>query len=104
MLPEPRNTYENDFLNNMGATSWFFLGLTDKAAEDQWQWNSDRSTVGWSLWKSGEPDGGRNQNCAAQLVNGGIRKKWTSTYCRHDGSFEIPVVCERRGGKYTINL
>ena len=89
-------------MNNMGTTSWFFLGLTDTAAESQWVWSSDGSTVAWTLWKSGEPDGGRNQNCAVQHVGpagASLNKKWTSSHCIQFTT--VKVVCEKKR-KYTI--
>ena len=101
MLPEPRSSSENDFLNN-GIEGWFFLGLTDWKTERQWQWNSDNSTVGWTLWKSGDPDGGRRENCAAHIVAPGDasrNKKWGSMFCEQ--RVRIPVICEK-SRKYTI--
>ena len=91
----------NTIVNTMGTNFWFFLGLTDRAAESQWVWSSDGSTVAWTLWKSGEPDGGRNQDCAAHIVRHGAswNKKWGSMYCYQ--YYAIPVVCEKTR-KYKI--
>ena len=105
MLPQPRNSVQNDFLNTMlGSPGWFFLGLTDRRREGIWMWNSDwdYSTMSWSNFIRGEPDGGNQQNCVAHHVSDHSRwnKKWTSTYCPHNGAYDIPVVCENR--KYTI--
>ena len=106
MLPQPRNSGQNDFVNTMLSRSgWFFLGLTDKRHEGQWRWNTDwhNSTLEWTNWKSGDPDGGNHQNCAIQHVSDDSRwsKKWTSTWCHHNGDYDIPVVCEKNC-KYTI--
>ena len=103
MLPEPRNSSENDFLNTMGTPGWFFLGLTDRETESQWQWESDGSTVVWSLWETGNPKGGRHENCATQIVapsDASRNKKWGSMYCEHHASVRIQVICEKPR-KYT---
>ena len=103
ILPEPRNSSENDFLNTMGAPGWFFLGLTDRETERQWQWESDGSTVAWSLWETGDPKGGRLENCAAQLVapsDASRNKKWGSMYCEHHAYLRKQVICEKPR-KYT---
>ena len=106
MLPQPKNSHENDFLNTMlGGPGWFYLGLTDLRLEGMWTWNTDPwdySTLMWTNWKDEEPGGGNQQNCARQHVSDDSRwnKKWTSTNCNHNGNFDIPVICEKC--KYTI--
>ena len=75
-----------------------------RRADGEWKWNSDRSTVEWSLWKSGEPDGGIHQSCAVYIVaptDATRNKKWASMYCYQDASVRSPVVCEK-ARKYTI--
>ena len=94
-LPQPRNQEENDFLNNM-QTIIFFLGMTDTASEGRWVWDSDGSAVSWTLWKSGEPDGGSVQNCASMLRNvaavAGDRERWASGGCEKQHK---TAVCEK---------
>ena len=95
MLPEPRNSEENDFLKIFGTTHWFFLGLTDRETEGRWVWSSDGTPVTWTLWKSGEPNGGRWENCVA------ADKKWTSQHCYQHHDAEITLICEKTR-KYAI--
>ena len=103
ILPEPRNSQENDFVNIILGTSGFcFLGLTDTGAEGQWVWSSNGSTPAWSFWGGGEPDGGRDEHCAVHIYQRHLsnwHKVWTPTECIHWQN--IPVVCEKTR-KYTI--
>merc|ERR1719239_968967 len=95
MLPEPRNREENDFLNSM-TTEPFYLGMTDKAKEGSWVWNSDGSSVQWTFWRSGEPDGGSDQNCVFMLKSADKNNmnRWASSWC--SGGVLKTTICERK--------
>ena len=42
----------------------FWIGVNDIASEGNWVWvNGERASSSELIWYSGEPDGGRNQNC-----------------------------------------
>ena len=103
MLPQPRNSGQNDFLNTMiDSPGWFYLGLTDKGHEGRWMWNTESPLdLEWTNWGSGEPDGGTQKNCAFHRVDyGEWSKKWDATWCDHNWAYDTPVICEKR--KYTI--
>ena len=48
---------------------YFWIGVNDIASEGNWLWvNGERASSSELIWRSGEPGGGRNQNCV--IVNG----------------------------------
>ena len=47
----------------------FWIGVNDIASEGNWVWvNGERASSSELIWISGQPDGGRGQNCV--IVNG----------------------------------
>ena len=101
MLPEPRNTVENYFLDIIPLSECFFLGLT-QVDDGLWWWNSDGSEVKWNKWLSREQHG--VENCAVMYrdaPNEAHKDRWVFYPC--DPSRERPVVCERRTRKYNID-
>ena len=103
ILPEPKNSEENDFVSDMmGTTGFIFLGLNDKDHEGQWVTNSFGEQPTWTFWHSGQPSGGTDKNCAVQVYDSGYapdHKRWYSVPCHE--RVNVPVVCEKRR-KYTI--
>ena len=98
ILPEPRNSEENDFLHSLGTTEWFFLGLTHTDPDSQYVWTSDGLAVTWTAWDSGEPKSLKSTTDCVRM----LKKDWTSVWCGQ--SVTKPVVCEKtRTGKYTIH-
>ena len=79
--------------------------MTDTAVEGQWVWTSDGTPVTWTDWypkrisRPGEPDGGREENCAL-LVMARTGTFWMSYPWNRPKSPKV-VVCEKIG-KYTI--
>jgi len=71
------NAVENLFLQRQypGTTPW--IGLWDQAAEGTWRW-VDGSSGSYRNWASGEPDGGRSENCAVLTANTGL---WSDENC-----------------------
>ncbi|XP_051962429.1 CD209 antigen-like protein E [Xyrauchen texanus] len=54
---------EQDFLKKFSGEDKFWIGLTDTEKEVTWKWvNGSALTSGF--WKSGQPDGQRQENCA----------------------------------------
>ena len=105
ILPEPKNEEENNFLASLN-TSMFFLGLV-RHGEKEWRWESDNTTVGWTLWLSalGEPDGGAAQSCTLMLRSlfddqaGHRPEGWASMQCLtplYDG-YPKNIVCQKKG-------
>ena len=95
-LPEPRNSQENDFLQRLFHTIWFFLGLTQTDPDSRYKWTSDGLAVTWTAWASGQPQNlhYHTTDCVAFF------KEWATASCVQ--SERYPVVCEKTG-KYTIH-
>ena len=115
-LPEPKDDMENTFLDDL-ITGTFMLGMTDKATEGRWVWDSNRLEVNWQYWMAwrsteytNEPNGGDGENCvvmAQQLWNDRAGHKtdgWLDVPCYSDdyiGSKSISLICERKRGLFT---
>lgn len=68
---------ENLFLQRLypGTTPW--IGLGDYRAEDTWAW-VDGGTASYRNWASGEPNGGRAENCVSITTATGL---WSDQNC-----------------------
>ncbi|XP_062457453.1 uncharacterized protein LOC134154819 [Rhea pennata] len=62
----------------LGRSSWcgYWLGLSDAEEEGSWRWQ-DGTPLGLSFWSSGEPSGGRQENCGTLLPDG----RWNDLAC-----------------------
>ncbi|XP_068778898.1 C-type lectin domain family 17, member A-like isoform X6 [Struthio camelus] len=67
----------------------YWLGLSDREKEGSWRWQ-DGTPLGLSFWSSGEPNGGRGENCATLLPDG----RWNDLACERPDYW----VCERPTG------
>jgi len=54
---------ENDFIAGLLDGIWTWIALGDGTEEGRWVW-SDGSPVDYVNWQSGQPNGGRRDNCA----------------------------------------
>ena len=100
ILPEPKKIEENNFVGDMlEIIEWIYLGLNDKDHDGHWVTNTFGEQLTWTLWATGQPDVGRDQNCA---VLRGQDKRWMTFVCQFpQGDINVEVVCEKRR-KYTI--
>ena len=111
-LPEPKDEKENTFLKDLG-TGTFILGMTDKATDGQWVWESDGSLVDWTKWIEwanllNEPNGGTAENCVAfaqQLwkgMTGHATDGWADINCTSDSWARSTksLICEKERGLF----
>ncbi|XP_073714317.1 C-type lectin domain family 4 member M-like isoform X2 [Misgurnus anguillicaudatus] len=57
------NREEHDFIKKMAGTEYTWIGLSDSDEEGRWKW-VDGSTLTSGFWHTGDPNGGRKENCA----------------------------------------
>ena len=51
-------------IQNLSINFNFWIGVNDIASEGNWVWvNGERASSSELIWYSGQPNGGRNQNC-----------------------------------------
>ncbi|KAL1503572.1 hypothetical protein AB1Y20_012050 [Prymnesium parvum] len=84
-LPSIQSKHWNDVLYNLtgGETTW--IGLSDIESEGDWVW-SDGSSLNFSYWGVGEPDGAQFENCGAfwEVRN---NDKWFDMTCEDEYQF-----------------
>ena len=113
-LPEPRDEWENVFLNNLGSGT-FVLGMTDTATDGQWVWESDGSLVDWFKWLQWtsyppEPNGATAENCVAVAqqawtdMAGHATDGWADIDCDADAWARSTksLICEKKRGLFTF--
>ncbi|XP_073729807.1 uncharacterized protein [Misgurnus anguillicaudatus] len=79
------NKEEQDFIKNNYANDGLWIGLTNTDWEGRWKW-VDGSTLSYSFWRSGEPNGGRRENCVLTYSSG-----WADYPCND----AFKWICER---------
>ncbi|KAK9968255.1 hypothetical protein ABG768_002589 [Culter alburnus] len=89
------NKEEQDFVKNMSGAAVVWIGLTDSDVENTWKW-VDGSNMTSKFWASGEPGGGRTENCvmtAAMLIltNYPILVGWLDEACNKPHQW----ICEK---------
>ncbi|XP_064258078.1 hepatic lectin-like [Passer domesticus] len=80
---------EQQFLMSRTRNERFWIGLTDRNSEGNWEWvDGTDYKSSFTFWREGEPnDSGSNEDCAHLWISG----KWNDVHC----TFECFFVCER---------
>ncbi|NP_001091378.1 C-type lectin domain family 3 member B L homeolog precursor [Xenopus laevis] len=94
-LSTPETGDENDSLydyvrKSIGSSAEIWLGINDMATEGNWQ-DLNGSPVTFKHWETEitkQPDGGKQENCAAMSVT--AIGKWFDKNCKT----ELPFVCQ----------
>ncbi|XP_050977500.1 C-type lectin domain family 10 member A-like [Labeo rohita] len=63
------NREEQNFVDKMAGSAGVWIGLTDIDEDGLWKW-VDGSTLTAGLWKSGEPNGKKSENCTVSYPSG----------------------------------
>ncbi|XP_036592413.1 pulmonary surfactant-associated protein D-like [Trichosurus vulpecula] len=86
-LAVPQNARENGALQELAKQFGknIYLGISDERTEGKFQ-NQNGQTVSYTNWASGEPNGGRKENCVQFYING----QWNDKHCEE----KWLIVCE----------
>ena len=98
--PKSESDYNNlVYLAKRKGVTNFWIGISDKAKEGHFTYESDGKAIGWKNWDSGEPNNGRrgifwswtwsNEDCVESVLIRG-KGKWNDESCDVHRSF----VCE----------
>ncbi|VDI64841.1 Hypothetical predicted protein, partial [Mytilus galloprovincialis] len=70
-----------------------WIGLTDIQSDGHWIWDNDMSNLTVNQWATGEPGGGKRENCAHYCKQRCGRSSfiWNDTVC----SLVNGYVCEK---------
>ena len=96
ILYEPRDQSVMDSVISQAQTEnlgEFWIGIHDKDNEGTFVYDSDKSTLSFTKWNSGEPnDWGSGEDCAAVDESG----HWNDLPC---ADFQRSYICIRETGK-----
>ncbi|XP_030045856.1 tetranectin-like [Microcaecilia unicolor] len=95
ILSTPENGDENDSLYEymrkiLGSEKEVWIGINDMANEGTWV-DMSGSSISFKNWETEittQPDGGKQENCAA--LSGVANGKWFDKKCRN----ELPFICQ----------
>ncbi|XP_050977575.1 CD209 antigen-like protein E [Labeo rohita] len=88
------NKEEQDFVNSIADGIYVWIGLTDIDVKGRWKWvNGSTLTSGFRLWASGQPNGGKVENCALSYS-----LKWYDYQCNSAYKW----ICEKSFEKFLI--
>ncbi|XP_039880701.1 CD209 antigen-like protein C [Simochromis diagramma] len=79
---------EQNFVNQFKKSLW--IGLTDSETDGRWKW-VDGTRMTTSYWNSGEPNGGRTENCG-QIKVYDSQNSWNDETCSNKHFW----ICEKR--------
>ncbi|XP_056592932.1 CD209 antigen-like protein C isoform X2 [Triplophysa dalaica] len=88
------NKEEQDFIQKMSDGRSLWIGLSDSDEEGRWKW-VDGSALTSGSWWSGEPNGGKKENCVISY-----KSVWYDYPCTTLYGF----ICEKRALKVFIDL
>ena len=80
-------TYLNTVADQQNQ-NWYWLGLTDVQTEGLFVWSLSQTNVTWTYWRSGEPNGGRAENCVAACQF--TERTWIDISC----SWSVFALCQ----------
>ncbi|XP_029599500.1 C-type lectin domain family 4 member M [Salmo trutta] len=86
------NSQEKQTLVNWlcGRKSYVWIGLTDSVTEGTWKWVDD-TPLTTKYWNSGEPNGGRAENCVYFYSWSSDKGEWWD----YDCSYKYRWICEK---------